>query len=326
MASLHHANARTTQRIRKEIQNSQESIEKLAQRYGINFKTVLKWKHRDFVEDLPSGQKTRRSVLSEVEQQALCTVRRHTQLPLDDLLAVMKPRIPALTRSNLHRCLQHHDLSRLPKADDSESVHEKKAFKAYPVGYVHIDITTLHHAQGKAYLFVAIDRTTKYVYAELYESMTSENAVLFLGNFLKHYVIKVTHILTDNGAQFTYKLLAPHLQPKDGKVHPFDALCQAHGIEHRLTKFHHPWTNGQVEVFNKTVKQATVKVFHYENLDALKVHLMAFLLYYNHQRPLKALKLKSPWQFIENVYNEFPALFLLNPLQFVVGLNNYGRY
>ncbi|MEQ1622952.1 MAG: hypothetical protein HOP04_09255 [Methylophilaceae bacterium] len=127
---------------------------------------VLKWRHRDFVEDLPSGEKTRRSALTEVEQQALCTVRRHTQLPLDDLLAVMKPRIPKLTRSNLHRCLQHHGLSVLPV--DAAVVREKKAFKAYPIGYVHIDITELHSAEGKHYLLVAIDRTTKYVYAELY--------------------------------------------------------------------------------------------------------------------------------------------------------------
>lgn len=319
MGSIHHANARTTQRIRKEIQDSNESLAKLAQRYGINFKTVLKWKHRDFVEDLPSGEKTRRSVLTDIEQQALCTVRRHTQLPLDDLFSVMKPRIPALTRSNLHRCLQHHGLSRLPV--DEAAVREKKTFKSYPIGYVHIDITTLHHAQGKAYLFVAIDRTTKYVYAELYETMSMEKAVLFLDNFLKHYVVKVTHILTDNGAQFTYKLLAPHCQPKNSKIHPFDVLCQAHAIEHRLTQFRHPWTNGQVEVFNKTVKQATVKAFYYENLDELKVHLMTFLLYYNHQRPLRALKLKTPWQFIENAYNESPVLFNKNPHQFIAGLN-----
>ena len=65
---------------------------------------------------------------------------------------------------------------------------------------------------------------------------------------------KITKILTDNGAQFTYELLAEHLKPKD-KTHPFDVMYKAHTVEHRLTKFKHPWTNGQVEIFNKTIKK-----------------------------------------------------------------------
>ena len=46
--------------------------------------------------------------------------------------------------------------------------------------------------------------------------------------------------------------------------HPFDRLCWEHGIEHRLTKPNHPWTNGQVERMNRTLKEATVRRYHYE--------------------------------------------------------------
>lgn len=316
MASILHGNAKTTPRIRKEIQDSQESLATLAQRYDINEKTVLYWKHAGTVEDKKCGPKVRKSVLSELEQQAICTVRRHLQLPLDDLLFIFKPRIPTLTRSNLHRCLQHHGLSRLPK---EETPKDKKTFKSYNIGFVHIDITELRCEAGKWYLFVAIDRATKYVYVELYNRMTTENAVQFLRNLEAECVFKITHILTDNGAQFTYKLLAKHLQPS--KTHPFDAQCEAFGIEHRTTKFRHPWTNGQVEITNKTIKQATTKQFHYETPDDLKVHLQTFILYYNHQRPLKSLKLKTPWQLIEEWYNQKPEFFKSKPLDKIVGLN-----
>jgi hypothetical protein len=64
-----------------------------------------------------------------------------------------------------------------------------------------------------------------------------------------------------------------------------------------------------------------MKQFYYEIMDALKQHLMVFLLYCNHQRPLKSLALKTPWQFIENAYNETPHLFNKNPYQLIVGLN-----
>lgn len=113
----------------KEIQDS-ESLATLAARLGINIKTVRYWRDADTVEDKKSGPRVRKSVLSDIEQQAICTVRRHTQLALDDLFIVFKARIPALTRSNLHRCLQHHGLSRLPKDPQAAT---KKPFKPTPL-------------------------------------------------------------------------------------------------------------------------------------------------------------------------------------------------
>lgn len=294
MGNLLHRGAKTTPRIRKEIQDSDKSIAALARQYNLNPKTVSYWKNAGTTADKKSGPKTRVSVLSELEQQAICEIRRSLQLPLDDLFIVFKPGIPKLTRSNLHRCLQHHGLSRLPK-DENERV--KKPFKDYPIGYMHVDITELLTDSGKQYLFVAIDRATKYLYIELHERMTMDNAVQFLKNLNQDCVFKLTHILTDNGAQFTYKLLAKQLQPKT--THPFTALCETLGIEHRTTKFRHPWTNGQVEITNKIIKEATTKKYHYADFDELKKHLMTFLLYYNYQRPLKSLKLKTPWELVQ---------------------------
>jgi len=73
------------------------------------------------------------------------------------------------------------------------------------------------------------------------------------------------------------------------KTHPFDSVCNTNQIEHRLTKFKHPWTNVQVKIFNKTIKNATTKTYHYETIDELKRHLMSYLLYCNHQKKLKKL-------------------------------------
>jgi transposase InsO family protein len=54
-------------------------------------------------------------------------------------------------------------------------------------------------------------------------------------------------------------------------------IGEANGIEHRLTKPKHLWTNGQVERMNRTIKDGTVKWFHYENYDQLRTHLANFL-------------------------------------------------
>ncbi|WP_156918960.1 hypothetical protein [Holospora obtusa] len=64
---------------------------------------------------------------------------------------------------------------------------------------------------------------------------------MFFRNLIELYPFKITKILTDNGAQFTYALLAEHFRPKN-KTHPFDVICKACKIEHRLTHFRHPLT------------------------------------------------------------------------------------
>ncbi len=144
----------------------------------------------------------------------------------------------------------------MPKNENQK--REKKAFKAYQIGYVHVDISEVKTEEGKAYLFVAIDRLTKYIYVELHDNMKVDTSTSFLNNLIANCCFRITHILTDNGAQFTYALLAEHLRPKH-KLHPFDEICKRHHIEHRLTKFRPPWTNGQVEVTNRIIKRYTMK-------------------------------------------------------------------
>src|SRR5215212_468872 len=150
-----------TAAVRRAIQHSQESLRVLARRHGINPKTVSKWKKRKSAADLPTGPKAPRSTVLALEEEAVIVAfRRHTLLPLDDCLYALQATIPHLTRSSLHRCLQRHDMSRLPETEGDTPA--KKRFKPYPIGYFHIDIAEVRTEQGKLHLFVAIDRTSKF--------------------------------------------------------------------------------------------------------------------------------------------------------------------
>ncbi len=323
MGNLYHANAKTTIRIRKEIQASKETIAQLGLRLSLNPKTVLYWKHAGRVTDKKSGPTLPHSlVLSPEEEQVICEFRRLTHFSLDDVYISLRDKIPTLSRSNLYRCLVRNGLNRLPpEGNEVSSSQKKKQFKAYEIGYVHVDITEIRLGKKKLYLFVGIDRVCKYAFFELHERMTQKIAKDFLGNLIKDMPFKIHTILTDNGAQFTYDLLLEHLRPKN-KVHPFDQACASAGIRHKLTKFRHPWTNGQVEIFNRKIKDHTTKRYYYDTIESLKKHLMAFLLAYNFQRPLKALKFKSPYDIILEKYKQKPKLFYCNPSQKTVGLNN----
>jgi transposase InsO family protein len=323
MGQVLHGTATTTHAIREKIQESQESLAKVAKRFGVNPKTVQKWRKRDSVEDLKCGGRPGQgSVLSEVDEAVIVETRRQTLLPLDDLYDLLKPQIPALSRSNLHRCLQRHDVSRLADLLPAEEKAATKTFKTYEPGFLHIDSAQINLGKDKWYLFVAIDRATRYVYLELHDNKTMVTAEAFLKAALAAYPFKINKLLTDNGAEFSYNLLPEDKKPKDGKRHVFDQACQDHSIEHRTTLVKHPWTNGMVEAMNKKVKANTTQRFHYDNVDQLKKHLYHYLLNYNFNLKLRAIGRKTPFESIRQWYDKKPDIFIINPNHLSLGLNN----
>ena len=229
MGQFLHGSATTTHAVRAELQRSKAPVAELARRYGINEKTVRKWRSRPTVEDQPMGPKERRSsVLSAMEEAAIVALRVHARLPLDDIYLALKDVIPHLSRSSLHRCLQRHGISRLPKADQTKP----KRFKAYEIGYFHIDIAELRHEGGKAFLFVAVDRTSKIVFARIYRKATKLVAAGFIKALVKTVPYKIHTVLTDNGVQFVQY----DKRAESGFVgHIFGAACTENGIEHWTT-------------------------------------------------------------------------------------------
>src|ERR687889_576897 len=161
MAGLLHGLARTTPRVRGELQASQETTRALATRYGLNPKTVQKWRKRTTTADQPMGPtRPRSTILTEAEEAIIVEFRRRTLLPLDDVLGCLRESIPRLSRSALHRCLVRHGISRLPKGEENTS--KRRRFAETKIGYVHIDLCEVRSAEGKLHLFLAIDRVSKF--------------------------------------------------------------------------------------------------------------------------------------------------------------------
>src|SRR3712207_3758700 len=116
MAAGLHGSARTTPRVRAELQASQGATRALAARYGLNPKTIAKWRRRATTADRPMGpSRPRSSVLSEAEEAIVVEFGRRTLLPLDDVLGCLREAIPTLSRSALRRCLVRHGISRLDR-------------------------------------------------------------------------------------------------------------------------------------------------------------------------------------------------------------------
>ena len=122
-------------------------------------------------------------------------------------------------------------------------------------------------------------------------------AAQFLRNFIAVVPYKIHTILTDNGIQLTNRK-----QDRFAFEHSFSRVCRENEIDQRLTKVNHPWTNGQVERMNRTIKEARVKRYHYDTYAQLETHVTDFIAAYNYARRLKTLQGLTPFEYICKIW------------------------
>ena len=310
-----HKNARTTPAIRAEIAASTDSAASLAQRFGISEATVYKWKKRTSFQDCSHTAHRLQTTLTPAQERVVVELRRTLLLPLDDLLAVTREFICAqATRSGLDRCLRRHGLGNLQALKPAAPREPHKSFKHYEPGYLHMDVKYLPQMADETqrrYMFVAIDRATRWVFVAIKKNKTAASAKAFLSALHKACPIRIQKLLTDNGKEFTDRLFASRQRQPSGQ-HEFDQLCKTLGIEHRLTKPRTPRTNGMVERFNGRIADV-LKTHRFLSGQDLEQTLIRYVALYNHHLPQSALKSKTPVQTMKDWYASHPQLFIKRP-------------
>jgi len=317
MKQEYHSNAMTNVHTRLLINKSNLTNLMLANKFGISEPTVSKWKNRENFEDKSSRPHTIHYALNDFEKTLISSIRQSTWLPLDEVLDMVLLTNPSITRSVVYRTFVHEEINKVPEKEKDKA----KKFKEYEPGYLHIDVTYLPKLDGiKYYLFVAIDRATRTLYYEVYDAKTSENAENFMVKCLDFFPFGITHVLTDNGFEFTNKLIKSKTGHYCQKPSKLDVVCDENNIEHRLTKPATPKTNGMVERANGTIKNNTIKINEYNNKDEMQKELLKFLMYYilyrRHGSLRKELNVKTPFDAIEKWFEIKPEIFLQKPDEF----------
>jgi len=210
---------------------------------------------RNFVHDAPCIPRNLKTSLTPEQEFIVLELRKSFFLPIDDLLVIIREFIkPDMTKSSLYRLLKRHNMHRLRELIPQEENAKKpvKSFKDYEPGFVHIDVKYLPKMVDEdkhKYLFVAIDRASRWVYLEVRGSKSDYSASSFLDNLVKKAVFKIKKVLTDNGCEFTDRFQRPGLSStckvldkKPSGNHLFDQTCAEYNIEHRLIKPYTPQT------------------------------------------------------------------------------------
>jgi transposase InsO family protein len=177
----------------------------------------------------------------------------------------------------------------------------RKSFKDYEPGFVPINIKYLPQMPDETagrYLFVAIDRATRWVFIEIYADQTESRSVDFLAKVRNACPVKITKLLTDNGSQFTDRFTAKGRKKEPSGRHLFDRLCKQSEIEHRLIPPRHPQTNGMVERFNGRISDI-VNQTRFALAAELESTLRNYVKIYDNDIPQRALKHHSPIQALK---------------------------
>src|SRR5215217_4611423 len=293
-----HPKARTTPAVRAEIARSTEPTGVLARRYGVSTETIRKWRKRGAADcqDHSSRPHKRPWKASEEKRAIVGALRRATGFPLDDLTFVVTHFLPHLNRDAVYRILKAEGLGRLPPA--SRSRKPNGTFKDYDLGFVHVDVKhlpklrTSNGESRKRYLYVAIDRASRFVHLAVKDDETTTSAVAFLKEAVRAFPFQVTHVLTDRGSCFT--------------ADDFERACQTLGVIHRKTRPYTPRTNGMVERFNGRIQREVlgITIHSHRDLDTL---LRGFNQAYNARRQ-RVLKGRSPNEVMRRRLEAEPRL------------------
>lgn len=308
-----HKNATTTPARRTYIQESDKPVAALSLELGVSEDTIRRWKGRDTVEDRSHTAHRLQTTLTPAQEAVVVALRQTLWLPLDDLLTVTREFInEKVSRSGIQRLLTRHALSRLPH--ENRTVRAHKPFKAYAPGFLHVDVKYLPQMADETrrrYLFVAIDRATRWVFIQIKANKTAAAARSFLAALHKACPIRISKLLTDNGKEFTDRLFGARERVASG-THEFDQLCQALGIEHRLTQPRSPQTNGMVERFNGRISEV-LATHHFDSAQDLETTLLRYAWLYNHHLPQKAIGHITPVEALKKWYADQPELFASKP-------------
>lgn len=130
------------------------------------------------------------------------------------------------------------------------------------------------------------------------------------------------HIRSDNGIQFAEQPCNRNTAfPRQMR---FDMICEANGIEHRLTKPNHPWTNpGRADEPHHQGRDRQTLPLRQPRAATRTPCRFHRCLHFG--RWLKTLSGLTPYEYIAKIWTSQPDRIIINPIHQMPGLNTYGR-
>lgn len=295
--------ARTTPLSRANLLREAErlGVARAARNFCVSRNTVYRWRRRaGDLDDHPCRPRRSPRRTSDAQEAAVLVLRMERRWGPDRIGPVL-----GMSRRTAYRVLRRHGAHRLRELFPSQP-RTFGVFEARDPGeVVQLDIkgigrlmrgggrhnagahTRRREGVGWSQLHLAIDAASRQAYVELRPSVRAEDCIGFLRNALAHFDakgIRVRRVLSDNGAGYKRR---------------FAAACAELGVRCTRTKPYHPWTNGRVERFNRTLQRECLYAGEFFSSDEeRRLAIALFMAAYHSERPHTALGGLTPDQWL----------------------------
>lgn len=275
------------------------SVAEASEAAGWSERTGYKWLRR-FREEAEVGLEDRRSgprrVRNRTPRRLVEKILRHRRKRRTSWEIAQRLSMPWSTVSGI---LKREGLGKLKLLEPKEP--PRRYERTVDGELVHFDVKTLgrwrrvpghrvtgnratrNRGAGWEYAHVAVDDASRLAYVEVLPDQKGTTAVAFLARalrFFKRHRLQVREVLTDNGSCYVAR--------------KFRQACKRHGLRHIRTKPYRPQTNGKAERFIQTMLSGWAYKRAYRTSNQRRKALPAWLRYYNHERPHRALGMISP--------------------------------
>ena len=279
-------------------------VTKAAIKYNVNRQYIYRWKRR-YNGDIQSlANKSHRphhhpNQHTEAELQKIKNFRRRN--PNTGLVVLwVKLRRSGYTRSitGLYRVLRRQGQMavKLPNPKYIPKPYEKMRF---PGERVQIDVKFVPEAcivgdaaGEKFYQYTAIDEFSRWRYLEAFQEHSTYSSAQFLEHLIKAAPFKILCVQTDNGTEFTKRLL-----PGDNGPSLFETRLEQAGIRHKLIRPYTPRHNGKVERSHRKDNEYFYALHKFYSFEDFKNQLAVRCRNYN-RFPIRPLGWLSPIEFL----------------------------
>ena len=185
----------------------------------------------------------------------------------------------------VHKILKRENLIKKKKRLPTKKKYVCKA--TFPGELVQIDVVYVKKYKGKwIFQFSAVDGATRWKYSEIFDNQSNVESMAFIKKLIEIAPFSIEGIQTDNATIFTNRYVGyiKSADPMRPKLHPFDVICQEHGIVHYLIDPGKPAQNGKIERSNRTDREELWNHISFDSLAGVKKELVSYLKFYNEER------------------------------------------
>ena len=186
--------------------------------------------------------------------------------------------------------------------------HRKRYELPVPGQRLQLDVkySPMPVAGETVYIYVAVDECTRWRYAKAYPAVNEHWTADFLSTIKRRFPFPIHAIQTDNGHEFTFKLLTG----KDDVNHLMRRWCVENGVQHRLIPPGLKELNGKVERSHRIDADYFYGRAPTSNLKAFNRALEDWIRRYNTERPHGGIGYMTPLEKLKERLNSLQTTIL----------------